>query len=209
MIRRPPRSTLFPYTTLFRPTRRRGQPAHRPGRRDGTLASGAHGRQRPGPDRGHRRGAGYRAGAGGGREPQAGAAAGAAGLVRRTGDRPDDGPAGDEDGLAPKGSLSAGPVRVFSVPTDRSLKSTRRLPWPASHPEQAAPNIHQHHTPGTGGQIGRQRTQRSGVRGQAAGTERHRVSRSRSSTTNATPTSTRTTSTRTSSTTSSTKTRRS
>src|SRR5256885_9301003 len=49
MIRRPPRSTLFPYTTLFRSIRpahgRRGQPAHRtqraepvPGRRRGSAA---------------------------------------------------------------------------------------------------------------------------------------------------------------------------
>src|SRR3712207_7041709 len=29
MIRRPPRSTLFPYTTLFRSPRRRGTPARR------------------------------------------------------------------------------------------------------------------------------------------------------------------------------------
>src|SRR2546430_10687733 len=28
MIRRPPRSTLFPYTTLFRSPRQRGDPAH-------------------------------------------------------------------------------------------------------------------------------------------------------------------------------------
>src|SRR2546427_6535464 len=35
MIRRPPRSTLFPYTTLFRSHLRRGQPrgGERPGRR--------------------------------------------------------------------------------------------------------------------------------------------------------------------------------
>src|SRR2546426_4117793 len=33
MIRRPPRSTLFPYTTLFR-SRRRGRPARREGARD-------------------------------------------------------------------------------------------------------------------------------------------------------------------------------
>src|SRR5215210_7706645 len=31
MIRRPPRSTLFPYTTLFRPTRRGGAAVQRPG----------------------------------------------------------------------------------------------------------------------------------------------------------------------------------
>src|SRR3712207_7099320 len=44
MIRRPPRSTLFPYTTLFRSRRdprvRRAAPAHRP-RRDGDGAGGA------------------------------------------------------------------------------------------------------------------------------------------------------------------------
>src|SRR5687768_18157101 len=34
MIRRPPRSTLFPYTTLFRSVRRR-RPGHRPHRRGG------------------------------------------------------------------------------------------------------------------------------------------------------------------------------
>src|SRR6478609_11454461 len=40
MIRRPPRSTLFPYTTLFRP------PAARPGRRDHPRAgAGARGRR--------------------------------------------------------------------------------------------------------------------------------------------------------------------
>src|SRR2546428_1490288 len=32
MIRRPPRSTLFPYTTLFRSPRRRRPPARRPPR---------------------------------------------------------------------------------------------------------------------------------------------------------------------------------
>src|SRR3989442_3213103 len=41
MIRRPPRSTLFPYTTLFRSRRGRGrdlEPRHgKPGRRDGQL----------------------------------------------------------------------------------------------------------------------------------------------------------------------------
>src|SRR2546430_8217319 len=31
MIRRPPRSTLFPYTTLFRSRRRQGQAAQQPG----------------------------------------------------------------------------------------------------------------------------------------------------------------------------------
>src|SRR2546427_2318167 len=36
MIRRPPRSTLFPYTTLFRSAGRRGHhPPHRPARRRG------------------------------------------------------------------------------------------------------------------------------------------------------------------------------
>src|ERR1041384_8631328 len=42
MIRRPPRSTLFPYTTLFRSHHRHGSPAHR---RDGVPA-GWHGRYR-------------------------------------------------------------------------------------------------------------------------------------------------------------------
>src|SRR5215213_9703855 len=34
LIRRPPRSTLFPYTTLFRPLRPRGRPGDGRGRRD-------------------------------------------------------------------------------------------------------------------------------------------------------------------------------
>src|SRR5690349_22882154 len=47
MIRRPPRSTLFPYTTLFRS----------PGRRDEPRAAhtALHRPRRPGPDRRHRR----------------------------------------------------------------------------------------------------------------------------------------------------------
>src|SRR5256885_12954524 len=44
MIRRPPRSTLFPYTTLFRSDRDRQRAAASPTRRD----TPAHG---PGPDR--------------------------------------------------------------------------------------------------------------------------------------------------------------
>src|SRR5438067_10646889 len=44
MIRRPPRSTLFPYTTLFRSSARRGAQAHKrraacPGRDDGAVTS--------------------------------------------------------------------------------------------------------------------------------------------------------------------------
>src|SRR5471032_636332 len=35
MIRRPPRSTLFPYTTLFRPCQARSDPERQPGRRRG------------------------------------------------------------------------------------------------------------------------------------------------------------------------------
>src|SRR2546422_6753701 len=38
MIRRPPRSTLFPYTTLFRSQRDRGGAARRSHRRGGTFA---------------------------------------------------------------------------------------------------------------------------------------------------------------------------
>src|SRR3712207_7198294 len=55
MIRRPPRSTLFPYTTLFRSRRRRGSAARRGGRRRA-------GRQRPvrGGDRGGGAGGGAR-----------------------------------------------------------------------------------------------------------------------------------------------------
>src|SRR3712207_7248070 len=69
MIRRPPRSTLFPYTTLFRSPRRRGDVGleHRPTRGDadraapgepgGELALGA--RRRPGgPARRRRHGCG-------------------------------------------------------------------------------------------------------------------------------------------------------
>src|SRR3712207_7756482 len=40
MIRRPPRSTLFPYTTLFRSeVPRRGRAHQRPQRRDGRVAA--------------------------------------------------------------------------------------------------------------------------------------------------------------------------
>src|SRR2546422_6380651 len=46
MIRRPPRSTLFPYTTLFRSPRRRGTPSDR-GAQGGGDAGGAASR---GPD---------------------------------------------------------------------------------------------------------------------------------------------------------------
>src|SRR5215210_8212150 len=45
MIRRPPRSTLFPYTTLFRPRRGAGGPAARPALPADALL----------PARGHRR----------------------------------------------------------------------------------------------------------------------------------------------------------
>src|SRR3712207_8181732 len=53
MIRRPPRSTLFPYTTLFRSRRRRAVagPAERPGPRLRRPPAG------PQPDRRPRRGA--------------------------------------------------------------------------------------------------------------------------------------------------------
>src|SRR2546422_7923052 len=48
MIRRPPRSTLFPYTTLFRSVRRsqRREAPHRGGRRPEPLDHGACGRPR-------------------------------------------------------------------------------------------------------------------------------------------------------------------
>src|SRR3712207_7689435 len=39
MIRRPPRSTLFPYTTLFRSRHRGSRRARRRGRGDGTCGS--------------------------------------------------------------------------------------------------------------------------------------------------------------------------
>src|SRR3712207_8764246 len=67
MIRRPPRSTLFPYTTLFRSPahgQRGGRPAHHhrrlrglpggrdePGRPPGRLGRAARLPPRPGPDR--------------------------------------------------------------------------------------------------------------------------------------------------------------
>src|SRR2546430_11057995 len=44
MIRRPPRSTLFPYTTLFRSRNERGAPSAHPGRQDRP------GRARPRPE---------------------------------------------------------------------------------------------------------------------------------------------------------------
>src|SRR5256886_7684523 len=40
MIRRPPRSTLFPYTTLFRSRREPGRPVLRPGEQVRTLVVG-------------------------------------------------------------------------------------------------------------------------------------------------------------------------
>src|SRR5256885_3186326 len=72
MIRRPPRSTLFPYTTLFRSRERRPARApepHRGGRRTGYLggeprararARRAYGSERAGPWAGTRHGARYR-----------------------------------------------------------------------------------------------------------------------------------------------------
>src|SRR3712207_7811315 len=42
MIRRPPRSTLFPYTTLFRSRRTHGDGARRAGHRGGAVDGGAH-----------------------------------------------------------------------------------------------------------------------------------------------------------------------
>src|SRR3712207_8302109 len=39
MIRRPPRSTLFPYTTLFRSARQRGEPARGAGAHRGRAAA--------------------------------------------------------------------------------------------------------------------------------------------------------------------------
>src|SRR5688572_31505256 len=58
MIRRPPRSTLFPYTTLFRSyavaKRRSSTPARPGGSRAGVSAPG-HGSRWSGPERGPRR----------------------------------------------------------------------------------------------------------------------------------------------------------
>src|SRR3712207_3263439 len=65
MIRRPPRSTLFPYTTLFRSTRPRGTAIRRPA----PIEESGSGRpSHPGRDAGGRR----RAGAGPRRDPRAG-----------------------------------------------------------------------------------------------------------------------------------------
>src|SRR3712207_6847549 len=50
MIRRPPRSTLFPYTTLFRSPVQQGAPEHVPLRRGAEPRVAA--RLRPRPDRG-------------------------------------------------------------------------------------------------------------------------------------------------------------
>src|SRR3712207_8191231 len=58
MIRRPPRSTLFPYTTLFR-SQAEGGPGRVRGRAGGHAAAGRRARARPagaGGGRGHRRG---------------------------------------------------------------------------------------------------------------------------------------------------------
>src|SRR2546427_3761744 len=49
MIRRPPRSTLFPYTTLFRSLCRRAAARH--GTHRGTAAHGVHGARRRRPRR--------------------------------------------------------------------------------------------------------------------------------------------------------------
>src|SRR3712207_7315681 len=59
MIRRPPRSTLFPYTTLFRSDVRARRGARRRGRGAGGVARGgrpARGRRRPAHGLVHRRG---------------------------------------------------------------------------------------------------------------------------------------------------------
>src|SRR3712207_7977906 len=62
MIRRPPRSTLFPYTTLFRSEAPEREPGERgggddDGKRDGEEREGQEGRERDG----HERPAGQRA----------------------------------------------------------------------------------------------------------------------------------------------------
>src|SRR5205807_9825430 len=54
MIRRPPRSTLFPYTTLFRSIRRRNRPARRSGAPASRARRGDHPRSGAG-IRGRRR----------------------------------------------------------------------------------------------------------------------------------------------------------
>src|SRR3712207_4175684 len=54
MIRRPPRSTLFPYTTLFRSGRDRVEETPH-GSTEEPPAEGSHQRSRPAPDTGPRR----------------------------------------------------------------------------------------------------------------------------------------------------------
>src|SRR2546422_6523566 len=59
MIRRPPRSTLFPYTTLFRSARLPDRPAHRRGGGAHAQVSRAQGREGGAADRRRRPGARY------------------------------------------------------------------------------------------------------------------------------------------------------
>src|SRR3712207_7382262 len=64
MIRRPPRSTLFPYTTLFRSGRRRASRRRRRGRLRGGVREALHGRvalEPPAPGRAQARRGGVRA----------------------------------------------------------------------------------------------------------------------------------------------------
>src|SRR2546426_8072043 len=60
MIRRPPRSTLFPYTTLFRSLRRRRRQGRRGGGRDQVISGLPGARQRAARPRDHRQRGGPR-----------------------------------------------------------------------------------------------------------------------------------------------------
>src|SRR2546426_5101847 len=62
MIRRPPRSTLFPYTTLFRSLRRRRRQGRRGGGRDQVISGLPGARQRAARPRDHRQRGGPRPG---------------------------------------------------------------------------------------------------------------------------------------------------
>src|SRR6266567_6800774 len=112
MIRRPPRSTLFPYTTLFRPGRSPGAP----GPTDGLAVDASGGHHQPGAGRRHRR-CPHRQGGRGRRHRQPGQGRRRPGAaVRQPGARP----AGD--GRPRAGA--AGTMSVRLQPVDRSLGVT-------------------------------------------------------------------------------------
>src|SRR5690606_31144284 len=133
-----------------RPARRRGEPAHRAGGGDGALAGLARGRERAGPDRGHRPGVGGVPGGGGGRDPQAGDAAARhrRGLDRRPGPDPHHRLPGDQDRLASQGRLTArsapgtGGVAAgpWGVRGRRRLRGAAKV-WAQSHYYDSAPEV--------------------------------------------------------------------